>query len=495
MEQVTIQNREQLGLLASHTQLTFLLILIASFLDIVDFSIVQLALPTIRTELVVSVAESQWVIGAYGLTLAGFLLLSGRAGDVYGQKRLFITGILVFTLSSLSAGFAPSLLILVAFRAVQGVGAAITTATALAILAATFPEGEQRNKAFGRFVAVLSGGFAAGALAGGILTASFGWRSVMFVNVPIGAAAALLSQRYLPETGGRVTNRSLDLPGALAVTSGLMLLVYGFTTAAEQGFSSLGTLIPLGLSALILAGFIAIEYRSEAPLMPLGFLRRGAVLAANLLILIIAGTAVGLIFLVSIFMQDVLRFSIRGFNVPTSAAIGLLPPTLIFFLVGGWGASWLLNRFGMKPILIVSMALVTLGSALLATISVAGGYLGILPAMLLWSLGASLGFPAVTIAGLAGTKHGEEGLASGLINTSGRVGGPVGLAVILTVASAATPQAVGGVVSSTVVVTGFQYAFLVSTMLNGLGLVIALLIPSKKNRMDSWGDPSSFSAP
>jgi len=474
MEQVTIQNREQVGPLTPHTQLTFLLVLIASFLDVVDFSIVQLALPTIRTDLVVSTAGSQWVIGAYGLTLAGFLLLSGRAGDVYGQKRLFITGIVVFTVASLSAGFARSLLILVAFRAVQGVGAAITTATALAILAATFPEGERRNKAFGRFVAVLSGGFAAGALAGGILTASLGWRSVMFVNVPIGAAAALLSQRYLPETGGRVTNKNLDLPGALSVTSGLMLLVYGFTTAAEQGFSSPGTLIPLGLSALTLAGFIAIEYRSEAPLLPLGFLRRGAVLAANLLILIIAGTAVGLIFLVSIFMQDILGFSIWGFNVPTSAAIGLLPPTLIFFLVGGWGASWLLNRFGMKPILIVSMALVTLGSALLATISVAGGYFGILPAMLLWSLGASIGFPAVTIAGLSGTKHGEEGLASGLINTSGRVGGPVGLAVILTVASATNPQPLGTPGSAAVI--GFQYAFLVSTILNGIGLGIALLI-------------------
>jgi len=470
MEQVTIQKTEEERSLASNTRLILSLVVIAAFLDVVDFSIVQIALPTIRAELLISTADSQWVIGAYGLTMAGFLMLSGRAGDVYGQKKLFITGIIVFTLASLTAGFAPSLLALVASRAVQGVGAAITSATALAILTATFPEGKERNRAFGIFVAVLSAGFAAGALAGGVLTAAFGWRSVMFVNVPIGAAAVLLSQRYLAENGGRLADRRLDLPGALSVTSGLILLVYAFTNAADAGFSSLQTILPLGLSALILAGFLAIEYRSEAPLMPLGFLRRGIVLAANVITLIIAGTAVGLIFLLTIFLQQILGYS------ALYAALGLLPPTLIFFVVGGWGASWLLNRFGMKPILVLSMALITLGSALLTPISVAGGYFGVLPGMLLWSLGASIGFPTVTIAGLGGTKPGEEGLASGLINTSGRVGGPVGLAVILTVASATNPQPLGVVGSSAAVVVGFQYAFLASTILNGIGLAIALLI-------------------
>ncbi len=446
-----------------------MLVTIAAFLDVLDFSIVQVALPTLRAELVVSTAESQWVIGAYGLTMAGFLMLSGRAGDLYGQKKLFIIGITVFTVGSLTGGFAPSLLSLVASRAVQGLGAAITSATALAILAATFPEGRERNRAFGILISVLSAGFAAGAVAGGVLTAAFGWRSVMFVNVPIGVAAVVLSQKYLAESGGSATDRRLDLPGALSVTAGTALFVYAFSNAAEAGFSSLQTILPLGLSALILAGFLVIEYRSEAPLMPLGFLRRGSILAANMLGLIVAGTAVGPLFLLTLFLQQILGYS------PLYAALGFLPPTVIFFVVGGWGASWLLNRFAMKPVLVVSMALVALGSGLLTQISRAGGYWGLLPGLLLWSLGASIGFPALTIAALAGTKHGEEGLASGLINTSERVGGPLGLAIILTVASAMTPRLTGAG-SSAAIVVGIQYAFVAATILNGIGLVIALLI-------------------
>ena len=184
-----------------------------------------MALPTIRKEFLAPLAEIQWIIGAYGLTMAGFLMVSGRAGDIYGQKRVFVIGIVLFTIASLTAGLAPSLLLLVLSRAIQGVGAAITTATALAILAATFPEGRARNRAFGILVAVLSAGFAAGSIAGGILTGAFGWRSVLFVNVPIGTAAAILTQRFIAPNGGRSTERSLDIPGAVSVTIGLILLV------------------------------------------------------------------------------------------------------------------------------------------------------------------------------------------------------------------------------------------------------------------------------
>jgi MFS family permease len=222
---------------ASH-RLVLALIITAAFLDVIDFSIIQVALPTIRTQFFVSLPDSQWIVGAYGLTMAGFLMLSGRAGDIYGQKRLFVIGIVVFFVASLTGGLAPSLFVLVASRAVQGIGAAISSATALSILVATFPEGRERNRALGVFVAVLSAGFAAGSIAGGILTAIFGWRSVMFVNVPIGVAAAVLSQRFLPDNGVRAVNRRLDLPGALSVTSGLIFLVYALTNAANDGFLS-----------------------------------------------------------------------------------------------------------------------------------------------------------------------------------------------------------------------------------------------------------------
>ena len=492
-EQLTVQKNEEtvshkaVTIVRSRARLILALVIIAGFLDVVDFSIVNVALPAIRTNLVVSLAESQWIIGAYGLTLAGFLMLSGRAGDIYGQKKLFITGIMVFTAASFTAGLAPSLFVLVASRGVQGVGAAMTTATALSILITTFPEGKERNRALGTFVAVLSAGFAAGSVAGGVLTAGFGWRSVMFVNVPIGIGATILSQRFLPNTGGRAMERHLDLPGALSITSGLILLVYALTNAANEGFQSFQTSVPLGLSALILAGFVAIEYRSKAPLMPLGFLRRGKVLAANALGLIVTAGAGGVLFILTIYLQQILGYS------ALNAGLAFLPLTMIFFVGGGWGSTWLVNRIGMKSTLVVSMTLITLGAGLLTQISVAAGYYGILPGMILWVLGASLSFTALNIAGLAGTKPGEEGLASGLINTSQRIGAPLGLAILLTVASATDPSPIATVVAgagSSVagIVTGFQYAFLASAILNGIGLLIALRIKDHKF-------PKSFQGP
>jgi EmrB/QacA subfamily drug resistance transporter len=477
MVQTTVQenevNPQTSKPFTSSTRVVLALIIIAGFLDVIDFSIVQVALPTIRTEFVVSLAESQWIVGAYGLTMAGFLMLSGRAGDVYGQKKLFIIGIVVFSLASLTAGLAPSLLVLVASRGVQGVGAAISSATAFAILAATFPEGRERNKALGIFVAVLSAGFAAGSIMGGVLTAAFGWRSVMFVNVPIGVIATILSQRFLTENGRRAVDRRLDLPGALSVTSGLILLVYGLTIAANEGFSSLQTVVPLGLSALVLAAFLLIEHRSEAPLVPLGFLRRSSILTANVLSLVVASTAGGLGFILTIYLQQILGYS------ALSAGLEFLPPAIIFFVVGGWGSSRLVNRFGLKPVLVTSLALVTLGSALLAQISVAGGYFGVLPGLLLWALGASIGFPALAIAGLGGIKHGEEGLASGLLSTSQRIGFPLGLAILLTIAGTTNPQPLGGA-DTAAVVAGFQHAFLAAAILNGVGLVIALFMRNVK---------------
>ncbi len=447
----------------TRTRLILALIITAGFLDVIDFSIVQVALPTIQTELVVSLAESQWIIGAYGLTLAGFLLLSGRAGDIYGQKKLFVFGIVLFTVASFTGGLAPSLLSLIISRAIQGIGAAISTATAFAILVTTFPEGRQRNRALGIFVSVLSAGFAAGSISGGILTSAFGWRSVLFVNVPIGTVAAILSQKYLANNPGRAMDKHLDLPGALSVTSGLILLVYALTNAANAGFTSIQTILALGFGALVLAGFVAIEYRSKSPLMPLAFLRRGTVFTANVLALILTSSAGGVIFLLTIYLQRVSGY------LPLAAGLEFVPAALIFFFVGGWGSSWLV------------------GSALLTQISVTSGYFGILPGMLLWSLGASIGFPALNIAALAGTKRGEEGLASGIIGTSQRVGFPLGLAILLTIATVTDPPPAGAASqlgSLTGVVTGFQYAFLASTIISAIGLLIALRVKTPRARLE-----------
>src|SRR3989475_5855787 len=292
---------------------------------------------------------------------------------------------------------------------------------------------------------------------------------------PYRSRGAILSQKFLADNPGRSTERHLDLPGAVSLTGGLILFVYALTIASIDGFTSIDTLVPLGLSGLILAGFLAIENRSRAPLIPLSFLRRGNVLSANAMGLIFTSSAGGLTFLLTVFLQQILKFS------APAAGIAFLPPALIFFFVGGWGSSWLTNRIGMKPVLILSMALVTIGSALLIPITVAGGYFGILPGLIVWSLGASIGFVALSIAAVAGTQRGEEGLASGLINTSERIGFPLGLAVLLTIATITDPTPVGASGPSLAsLLIGFQYAFLAATVLNGIGLLIALLIKNEK---------------
>jgi len=449
----------------------------ASFLDIIDFSIVQVALPTIRTQFLATLADSQWIIGAYGLTLAGFLMLMGRAGDVYGQKKIFIGGIVLFTIASMAGGLAPSLLVLIIFRALQGIGAAMSTVTAFAIFIRIFPEGPQRNRALGVLVAVLSAGFAAGAVAGGALTVAFGWRSVMFVNVPIGIVAALLSQRFLPKTEGWLKNQRLDVPGAITVTLGTILLVFGLTNAATSGFDSLDTIVPLGLSVLVLASFLAIESRSKSPLIPPAFLKRGSVLTANTLALVLTSTVGGVSFIITIYLQNILGYS------PLYAGLGTLPSAVIFFLVGGWGASRVMNRLGARRTLLVSTGLATVGIALLTVISAQGSYFLVLPGMIVWTLGASIGFPAVNLAAVAGTKPGEEGLASGVVSTSFRIGFPLGLAVLLTIAGAFDPPAAAGVGSYAAlegVVTGFRYALFAAVLLSLLGLALASRIKDVK---------------
>ena len=473
MEQIN----ESAAQATQHVRLIFALIIMASFLDIIDFSIVQVALPTIRTQFLATLADSQWIIGAYGLTLAGFLMLMGRAGDVYGQKKIFIGGIVLFTIASMAGGLAPSLLVLIIFRALQGIGAAMSTVTAFAIFIRIFPEGPQRNRALGVLVAVLSAGFAAGAVAGGALTVAFGWRSVMFVNVPIGIIAAVLSQRFLPKTEGWLKNQRLDVPGAITVTLGTILLVFGLTNAATSGFDSLDTIVPLGLSVLVLASFLVIESRSKSPLIPPAFLKRGSVLTANTLALVLTSTVGGVSFIITIYLQNILGYS------PLYAGLGTLPSAVIFFLVGGWGASRIMNRLGARRTLLVSTALATVGIALLTVISAQGSYFLILPGMIVWTLGASIGFPAVNLAAVAGTKPGEEGLASGVVSTSFRIGFPLGLAVLLTIAGAFDPPAAAGIGSNAAsegVVTGFRYALFAAVLLSLLGLALASRIKDVK---------------
>jgi EmrB/QacA subfamily drug resistance transporter len=455
----------------SRLSIILALLVVAQFVIVLDFSIVQIALPTIRTELGISLADSQWIVSAYGLTFAGLLLFSGRASDFYGRRRLFSIGLFIFALSSLAGGLAPSEVILIGARAVQGVGAAIASATGLSLLVVSFPEGRERNRALSVFAAVSSAGFAAGVLLGGILTATLGWRYVFYVNVPIGIIAALLAPTLLIESRGQLSKRRLDLPGAITVTAGLSLLVYALTNAANQGLQSVQTIASLAICAAVLASFLVIEYRSEAPLMPLAFLRRGAVFSANALAILTTSTVGAMIFLITIYLQ-----TIQGYSA-LSAGAAFLPTALVFLLVGGYLSARLVTRFGVKRVLIGGMTIQTAGFLMLTRLSVTTPYFsGLLPDMLVVSLGAATNFTAFNIAALTGAREGEEGLASGLINTSTQVGGPIGLAVAVTIVGLVTAGLAGSVTPASATVTGFRYAFLGDVALSVVGIFMASLI-------------------
>jgi EmrB/QacA subfamily drug resistance transporter len=455
--------------------LVLALIVLAQFMVVLDFSIVQIALPTMRVELGISLADSQWIVSAYGLTFAGFLLLSGRASDIYGRKRLFVIGLVVFATASLVGGLAPSEDVLIGARAVQGVGAAIASATGLTLLVVAFPEGRERNRALSIFAAVSSAAFAAGVILGGVLTSALGWRSIFFVNVPIGILAVIMAIRFLAESKGNASQKRLDLPGAVAVTGGLSLLVYGLTGAANKGLFALDTLTPLALSVLVLGGFLLIEHRANAPLMPLSFLRRGTVFTANALAILTIAAVSSMIFLLTIFLQE-----IQGYSA-LRAGLAFLPTALVFLSVGGYLSAKLVTRFGPKPVLLVGMVIQTVGFLSISRLSVGTSYFStLLPDMLIISLGAALSFTAFNIAALSGAKKGEEGLASGLINTSTQVGGPIGLAIAVTIVGVVVAGLGVSVSSSVATVEGFGYAFLGAASLSGIGIIFALLIRNPK---------------
>jgi EmrB/QacA subfamily drug resistance transporter len=464
----------------SHRSLVLALVTLAQFMVIVDFTIVQIALPTIGREFGISIDGLQWIVTAYGLTLAGFLMLSGRAGDLYGHKKLFVAGVLVFSLASLTGGLAPSEIVLILARIIQGLGAAIASATGLSILVATFPEGRERNRALSVFAAVMGSGFAAGMISGGIITATLGWRWVFDINVPIGIAVSLLSIKYMymPKTSGRMyQNRHLDVLGAVSITAGLMLLVYSLNSAQNLGIGSVETLELLALSVIVLAAFLFIEYRSKSPLMPLGFLRRSSIFGANALGLLQVASYVAMIFILTNYLQEVLGYS------ALSAGLAFAPMGIIFLAASGFLSARFVNRIGVKPVLIAGMVLQTIGYLFLSRISLSESYLdGLLVPMLIIGFGTGLAFTAINIAALTGTKTGEEGLASGLINTSRQIGGPIGLAVLLTVANFETQVPANHLLQTAALVIGFGYAFLAAALLTAVGIIFALLIKQERRR-------------
>src|SRR6476660_1348704 len=471
----------------SQLSIVLSLITLAQFIVVVDFTIVQVTLPSIGRQFGVSINGLQWIVTAYGLTLAGFLMLSGRVGDIYGHKKLFIVGVLLFSLASLVAGLAPSEIVLILARVIQGLGAAMASATGLSILVAAFSEGKERNRALSIFSAATGSGFAAGMILGGLITATLGWRWVFDINVPIGVVVSLLSIKYISstmaQTGSRENRqRHLDIFGAVLITAGLMLLVYSLSIAQNIGIGSIQTLEFLSLSVIILIAFLLIEYRSKAPLMPLGFLRRGSIFGANAVGLLQVAPFVGMVFILTSYFQQV-----RGYSAFT-AGLAFIPMGVVFLVISVFLSALLVDRFGVKPIIITGMALQTIGYVLLASISATESYFGLLCPMLLNGFGTGLGFTAINISALTGARRGEEGLASGLINTSRQIGGPVGLAVLLTVANFETASLSGRLATQSSVVAmvrGFGYAFLAAALLTGIGIIFTVLFIQERHKHQS----------
>ena len=445
----------------------------AFFMVILDATIVLVALPSIQADLGFSEQGLQWVLSAYALTFGGLLLLGGRAADLLGRRRLFMTGVLLFTVASLMCGLAWSPAALLAARVVQGVGAAIMTPTALSIISTTFPEGSERNKALGIWGALGGIGATAAWLIGGPLVDGPGWEWIFFINIPLGLAALALSPRLLRESRGALTRRSYDPAGALTITGALVLLVYALVQAPDVGWGDPQTIVLLVGSAVLLAAFALVESRHPAPLIPLRLLRSRTLVGANLVMLLVAAVAVGMPFVLTLYAQQVLGYSAVKFGVSTAVLA-------VAVVVGAIVAQAAVLKLGFRPVAATGMALMGAGSLLLTQVSVSGSYFGdIFLGLLVSGPGIGLAFVTATVAALAGVGEHESGLASGLSNTALQIGGALGVAIVTTVAVSRSEDFLAANESANQLVVlneGFQSAFLACVVLAGIGLMLALLL-------------------
>ena len=440
-----------------------LLLCMAQFMLVLDIAIVNVALPAIQADLRFARGDLQLVVTAYALTFGGLLLLGGRAADLLGRRRLFAAGLALFTLASLACGLAPSSALLVAARALQGVGGGLVSPAALSLLTTIFPEGRARDRALGVWSALAAGGGAAGLLLGGVLTGLVSWRWVFLVNVPVGVLVLVFSPRALPT--GRLAGSArgrIDAAGAVTATGGLVALVYGLDRGGQEGFATGSVIALLAAAAILLTAFVAIERRAREPLLPFGLVRRPTLAGANLATLLLSAVILGVNYFLTLYFQQVLAYS------PVETGLAFLPMTLVAALASGVAAR-LVGRAGARGLLAVGMVALCAGAALLGQIAPRGGYLGALPGMLLVAIGLGLGFTVGILAATAGVDARQQGVASGIVGTSQQVGGAIGLAVLTAVAGAVTGSAHGSL--SQALTDGFRAAFLVAAGFAGVALL------------------------
>jgi EmrB/QacA subfamily drug resistance transporter len=442
------------------------LICLAQFMVVLDGTIVNVALPSIQKDLGLSEANLQWIVNAYTLVFGGFLLLGGRAGDLLGRKRLFLIGLVIFTAGSLLNGLSTTSGQLIGFRALQGLGAALISPAALSIISTTFAEGKERARALAVWAAIAIGGSAFGLVLGGWLTQSFSWRWIFFVNVPVGIATFVAAFRLVPESRDEQAAKHYDIAGAVTVTGGLMTLVYAIVKAETSGWGSTTTIGLFLAAAALLASFIVIEMRSTHPLVRLSIFRVRSLATANLTMFLVGSGMFAMFFFNTLYVQRVLGYH------PLKAGVAFLPFTAGIMISAGI-ASNVAPRVGVRPVAAVGMLLTALGMLLFARMPVDGSYLtDVLPGMLVASLGMGAVFMPLTLVATTGLEDEDQGLASGLFNTSQQIGGALGLAILSTIAAGRTH---GG--SPAALVHGFHYAFggAAIFVLGALVLMLALL--------------------
>lgn len=476
-----------------HKNLVLLIVAVAQFMVVLDTSIVNVALPSIYKSLGFTSTDSlQWVVTAYTLAFGGFLLLGGRAADLYGRRKMFIGSVAAFSLLSLLTGLAQSDIQIDIFRALQGLSAAFMSPAALSIVLTTFKEGKERASALSVWGAVAAGGAAVGVLLGGILTQYLDWRWNFFVNVPVGLGIALAAYLYVPDSKADLDHKKLDLPGAVLVTSGLMILVYAFTKAPSYGWTDMKTLELFGASIVLLAAFLFNERRSKHALMPLGIFKIANVAAANLAQLPITAGMFSMFFFVTLYVQNVLGYS------PVQSGLSFLPIT---FVIGGISVAMqhVIAKIGYKKPLIFAPLLIAGGLFYLAANMEVGGsyWVNVLPGLVITAAGMGMTFITITIAATTGVPARESGLASGLLNTSQQIGGSLGLAILTGISTSAAAgyiadhasQAAQPLTALSAQVTGFQHALYVGVFFAIASSLVAVLFI--RERQGETIDPSA----
>ncbi|HEX4735619.1 MAG TPA: MFS transporter [Thermoleophilaceae bacterium] len=447
---------------------TLVVVCLAQFMVILDATIVNVALPSIQRGLHFSTTDLQWVINSYTLMFGGFLLLGGRAADFFGRRRLFLAGVVVFSAASLINGLASSSEMLIVGRGLQGLGGALVSPAALSIITTTFAEGPDRNKALGVWSAIAAGGAAVGLLLGGVLTDFLSWEWCFFVNVPVGILAVLAALRYVPNTLSEHKPDSIDIAGAVAVTSGLVVLVYAIVKAQTWGFGSGQTLGLAAVAAALLATFVWIETRSKAPLVRLGIFRKRTLTGANIGMTLTAAGMFSMFFFATLYIQEVLGYS------PLKAGLAFLPVTALI-IVGAGVAQQGIKRIGARMQSVVGISVAAGGMFLLTGLPVDGSYVSdLLPGLLLIAFGMGMTFVPITLMATTGVHGDDQGLASGLLNTAQQVGGALGLAALSTVAFNHAASHGGSKVEA--LVSGYTTAFTVSGILLAAGAALILVL-------------------